>query len=486
MLGSAMNMINVGYKLRIVGAAVTAAVVLTACGGGGGGAKAPSALDPANMVPASSVVYVSAAIRPQGAIKSNLTEAIDSVAGKGSAGRLYAKFEKSAGKQWTELKSWIGQRAGLALTGLPTSFGSAQIVERDLVVILPTNDPAGARKFLKQNVHQAFESWRVVGHYAILGGTDAVNQAAATTAKSSLAGQSAFKSAMTQLGSNELLSIYAPLHRLYQDVLPLLKSGPSYSISTLSSAAKQAPPGSSIGFGVAALHNQFRIDFVSHGMPTTSPPPTSVATDVGSLPGSAWLAMTLGGSLAKGGTVSQLTSSLSKDLGKIQAVTGKVGAHVPTGPLGFIEKDLLPALGPAEFAVSGTSETTLQAGLVMAPDNSSAGARLAKAVKKLVSGLPITSTSAAGRVAVTFGYSNLQQLLDPSSKLSGNPTFKHALAQLPAGAKADIYLNFAPITALASLDQSAATPAAMKVLHRLDYLIAGSTHSHFRLVLTTY
>jgi hypothetical protein len=87
---------------------------------------------------------------------------------------------------------------------------------------------------------------------------------------------------------------------------------------------------------------------------------------------------------------------------------------------------------------------------------------------------------------VTFGFSNLQQLLSPSTKLSANPTFKRALAQLPSGAKADVYLNFAPITALASLDQSAATPSAMKVLHRLDYLIAGGTHSHFRLVLATF
>jgi hypothetical protein len=483
MLRHAMSM---GRVLKTATAAAVISAALAACGGAGGSAKAPSSLDPANMVPASAVVYASAVIRPQGSIKSDLSQAIDSVAGKGSASRLYAKFEKSAGKQWTELKSWVGQRAGLALTGIPSSFGSAQVVEKYLVVVLPTNDPSAARKFLAKNIHQASESWKVVGHYAIFGGPNAVDAAAATTAKTSLAAQPAFKSDMLQLGSSELFSLYAPLHQLYEDVLPLLKSNPDYSASTLSSAAKQAPPGSSIGFGMAALHNQFRVDLVSHGRPTTNTSPTAVATDVSSLPGSAWLAMTLGGALAKGGTVSELTSSLSKGIGEIQALGGKVGGHLPSGPLSFVVQDLLPALGPAELSVSGTPELTLQAGLVMAPDNRGAGARLAKAVKKLVSGLPILSSSAGGRVAVTFGYSKLQQLLDPSSKLGDNPTFKHALAQLPAGAKADIYLDFEPIASLASLDQGSVPASAMKVLHRLDYLIAGGTHSHFRLVLTTY
>jgi hypothetical protein len=481
-----MNTINVGHKLRVFGAALTAVVALTACGGGGGGAKAPSALDPANMVPASSVAYVSAVIRPQGGLKSSLTEAIDSIAGRGTARRLAGKIEKSLGQyRWSQLKPWLGQTAGLAITNFPASFTSSNF-EHYVVVVVPTNDPEAARTWLKKNQKSLGAAWKVVGHYVLIGGANAIGQAQATTPSASLAASPGFKSDMAQLGSGELFSFYTPLHQLYEGLLPLLRNT-AYPNSALTKVAKEAPPGSSVAFGMAALHNQFRIDVVEHGTATpTSTPTTSVATDVSSLPSSAWLAITLGGALARGGTVSKLSSSLSSQISKLQALSGKVGTRLPSGPLGFIEKDLLPALGPAEFAVSGTSETTLQAGLVMAPDNRSAGARLAKAVKKLVSGLPITSTSAAGRVAVTFGYSKLAQLLDPSSKLRANPTFKHALAQLPAGAKADIYLNFAPITALASLDQSAATPAAMKVLHRLDYLIAGGTHSHFRLVLTTY
>jgi hypothetical protein len=470
----------------MLGAAVATSAALAACGGGGGGAKVPSALDPANMVPATSVAYASVAIRPQGSIKTNLSEAIDSIAGKGSASRLYAKFKKSAGKQWSELEAWAGQRAGVALTAVPSKLTDSNPLTDDAVFVIPTNDPSAAKKFLAKNIRQSSETWKVVGHYAIFGGKAAVAEALATTPKTSLAADAGFKSDVAELGGDELFTAYAPLHQLYQELLPLLKSIPSYSASTLSGAAKQAPPGSSVAFGMAALHNQFRIDVIKHGTPTTNTPTSSVASDVSSLPGSAWLAITLGGALAKGSTVSELTSNLSKEFGAIQALNGKLGSHVPSGPLGFVEQDLLPALGPAELSISGTSITALHAGLVMAPDNKDAGARLAEAVKHLVSGLPISSSSTGGRVAVTFGISNLQQLLNPSSKLGSDPSFKHALAQLPAGAKADVYLDFAPITDLASLDQGAVPGSVTKVLHRLDYLIAGGTHSHFRLVLTTY
>ena len=477
-----------GQTFRTVGAALAVSAALAACGGSGGGStKTPSALDPANMVPASSVAYAEVAIRPQGTMRSDLVEAINSIAGKGSAQKLSASLEKSLGRKWKQLRPWAGQQMGIALTSLPASFsGGSQALESGLLVVLPTSDPSAARRYLAKNVKSSGEAWKVVGHYAIVGGANAIGQAQATTAKTSLAADANFKAVMSQLGNGELFTAYAPLHQLYQELLPLLQSSPTYSASTLSAAAKQAPPGSSVAFGMVALHNQFRMDIVSNGLPATNTPASAVPSDVSSLPASSWLALTLGGALAKGSTVSELTSNLSKELAAIQSLSGKVGGHVPGGPLQFVVKDLLPALGPAELSVSGTSKSTLQAGVVMAPDNVSAGARLAKAVKQLVNGLPISASTTGGRVAVTFGISNLAQLLNPSSKLSANPTFKRALAQLPAGAKADIYLNFEPIAVLASLDQGAVSSSGMKVLHRLDYLIAGGTHSHFRLVLTTY
>lgn len=476
-----------GRKFMAVGAAAAVSATLAACGGGSGsGAKLPSALDPANMVPATAVAYADVVIKPHGGVRSDLIEAVNSIAGSGTAQKLDAKLDKSLGRKWSQFQIWAGQRVGVALTAIPGQLTAGHALTNDVVLVIPTNNPSAARTFLRKNIRQPFESWKLVGHYAIFGGTNAVDAAAATAAKSSLLTDPGFKSDMGQLGNGELFRAYLPLHELYEQLLPLLSKLPQYSgTSALSQGARQAPPGSSVALGMSALHNQFRMDVVEHGVPHTNTPVSGVASDVSALPASSWLAITLGGALTKAGTVGKLAANVSKSISTLQATQGVTG-RIPSGPLQFIVKDLLPALGPAELSVSGSSATTLQAGLVMAPVNKSAGARLARAVKHLVNGLPIAASTSGGRVAVTFGFNSLQQLLNPSSKLAGNPNFKHALAQLPSGAKADIYLNFAGVATLAALDPSASSASTMRVLHRLNYLIAGGTHSHFRLVLATY
>ncbi len=64
-----------------VAAVVLSAMTLAACGGSGG--TGPSALDPANKVPDNALVYMSLAVRPQGALGTNLTQTIDDLAGEG-------------------------------------------------------------------------------------------------------------------------------------------------------------------------------------------------------------------------------------------------------------------------------------------------------------------------------------------------------------------------------------------------------------------
>jgi hypothetical protein len=280
---------------------------------------------------------------------------------------------------------------------------------------------------------------------------------------------------------------YAPLHQLLTAVEPLLKQANSkLTPAQLANAEKQAPAGSSVALGASALHNQFRLDLVSHGTRSSGASSTS-NPNVSSLPAGSWLALSLGGTLAQSSAVSKLAKTLPQALTRIEALSGKAAA-IPSGPLKFVEQDLLPALGPMSLSVVGTSEATLQAGLVISPLNKSAGARLASGIKQLIKGLPISASTSAGRVAVTFGYSNLQQLLKPSSTLGQSVGFKKALTQLPTGSKASIYVDFAPVAALASLIDgggSRSSASALRVVHRLGYLIAGGTHDHFRLVLET-
>lgn len=476
---------NKARILKTSGAALAACVALAACGGGSrSGDPQLSMLDPAAMAPSSSLVYLSAAIRPQGSMRANLSEAIDSVAGNGTAAQLGAKIDQSLGKRGASFKRWVGERIGLAVLGLPATVTGTSFSDSNVVAIAPTSDPAAAKKWLTANIPAASgETWKVVGDYALVGSSAAVAQAAATTSKTSLAATAAYKAASTQLGGDELFTAYAPLHQLLSALTPLLKSNPQFSASSLTEVQKQAPPGSSAAFGLAALHNQFRLDLVSQGVPKTSTASGAVPAEVGSLPGDSWLALSLGGGLTQS-TVGKLAASLPQTIARMQAATGATA--MPSAPLRFIEQDLLPALGPIAISVSGTSRSTIKAGLVMSPLNSSAGPRLATAIKQLAQGLPISASSTGGHVAVTYGYSTIAELLNPVSRLLDNGTFKSAAAQLPAGAKPDLYVDFGPIATLASLSGSHTSASAMSVLHRLDYLVAGGTRSHFRLVLATH
>lgn len=473
---------STGRALRTFVAAAATGALLAACGGGGSVAKPPSALDPAARAPASAVAYVSVAIRPQRSLGSDLTQAIDAVAGRGSARRLGAKLDRSLGRSYGQFKRWVGQHVGIAFTAWPANVADTTALENDIVVIAPTGDPAAARAYLTKHAHSAGETWKVVGDYAFVGGQSAVAEALATTGRASLAAAAGFRADMAQLGGDELVSMYLPLHRLIAGLAPLVRASNPRAAAELSRALRTVPAGATAVYGATAVHNGFRMDLVTHGMPRQASTPAAVPADVGALPGDSWLALTLSANLTRHGAISSLSRTLPQALAAIGAAGGST-AGVPGAPLRFLERDVLPALGPLALTVAGNSQRTIRAGVVMSPVNRSAGARLAAAIKQQVRGLPIAASDVGGHVVVTFGYNSLQELLSPSSRLADNPTFKRALAQLPSGARADLFLDFGPLAALASLAPSTSGGSTMRVLHRLDYLIAGGTAGHYRLVL---
>lgn len=148
--------------------------------------------------------------------------------------------------------------------------------------MLPTNNVSAARKLLRESQPASWETDKIVGHYLIAGGKNAIAAVDAMTAKTSLAADPGFKADAAQLGSGQLLSAYLPLHQLYESALPLLQKLPQYSrrSAALSAGAGQAPRGSSVAVGMSALRNQFRMDVIEHGIPQTKArrpvsPPTS-------------------------------------------------------------------------------------------------------------------------------------------------------------------------------------------------------------------
>ena len=173
--------------------------------------RRPSALDPASMAPASSIIYISASIRPQGTLAQNLGKVIDDVAGPSAASELVSKVTSGSGsaqQTWKQVKPWLGQQVGAALIGLPP-----RAADRASAAQLRTADPANQRPERRQVLPLVEKlgnsttavTYKIVGDYALVGRafcrTDGERRDRARTA---LAGSLAYRKLHESGGSGRL------------------------------------------------------------------------------------------------------------------------------------------------------------------------------------------------------------------------------------------------------------------------------------------
>ncbi|HEY5053375.1 MAG TPA: DUF3352 domain-containing protein, partial [Solirubrobacterales bacterium] len=107
-------------RLVLLLAALAAFNALSGCGGGG----SSSTPEPATIAPASSSVFVEAAVRPQGSVKSNIESLAQNVAGIDDLGtKIVGELEKSAKEDGEpfdyakEVEPWLGEEGAVFLTG---------------------------------------------------------------------------------------------------------------------------------------------------------------------------------------------------------------------------------------------------------------------------------------------------------------------------------------------------------------------------------
>jgi hypothetical protein len=239
------------------------------------------------------------------------------------------------------------------------------------------------------------------------------------------------------------------------------------------------------GFSFTAAANALSIDVRS-----TATHPASAA-DASGLSGQSWLAIA---SMFHPAGITSLLAALAHDPG-FAAVLSRFKSQVG---LDLIH-DVLPALGPFELSIQGTSPLSLGLGLVLNPSDPAAAGRVLAAIRRRVAqstslvvhgdnrhftitkpGLPIPRIVVAQtrrKVLVTVD-ETFQQLLAPSTHLASNPRFTSALAQLPAGSKASVFIDFDALSQLLgsvhSLIPSSADQKILGVVQRLNYLVLGS------------
>jgi hypothetical protein len=125
-------------------AAIAAAIVIAGCGSSGS-----TNTDPASIAPADTPVFIEAAIRPEGSLKSSIDSLAQNVAGIDNVGSLVvSELEKAASAEGEsfdyakEVEPWLGEKAGLFLVGYDgDNFSSYGIV-------LSTGDTSATQDFI--------------------------------------------------------------------------------------------------------------------------------------------------------------------------------------------------------------------------------------------------------------------------------------------------------------------------------------------------
>ena len=460
------------------------AIAVAGCGGGGTKPVATSALDPASVVPANSVLYVSASVRPKGTLQQDLIRVIDQIGGPNTVAELNSELGKHAssgfGKRWNQVKPWLGQRIGAAVIGLPPGQFSEQAVLDYAVLILPTTDPSATRTYIASHLKKsAALIYKVVGNYALIGGPYAVQMAAATAAKASLADSSAYSSLLTRVGHGAFATFYArpyPILKLEAKLFSAEATPPAALAEIKSGLSKTSPNAASL-LTLDVTSNTLRLESTSVGAKAQA---GSTAISVGHLPAASWLAVALGGGLSSSSTLKSIESSIGE-------VSKEEGSALGTKNAGlqFVTNDVLPALGPMSLSIAGQTKATVKVGFALTPGSQSAGDKLLSAVQRMLGkrAAQVKLGHDGNQLVATYGYKSFGELLAPQATLSSNPAFRQALGQLPAGSSAELFVNFGPIAALAALDHSSKDARAVKAVSHLSYLIAGSDKGTFELVL---
>jgi hypothetical protein len=255
----------------------------------------------------------------------------------------------------------------------------------------------------------------------------------------------------------------------------------------------------SLTFSLTVSADTFTADLRSSGAPTSTN--TRSTADVSGLPGDSWIAISTGTSFAKQfatGFNAGFLQGFSR-AARASGVNPSLALQLFRQRTGIdLTRDLLPALGPFQFAVEGNSLSTLEAALALYPADPGAGARLIAELRSLAARssalrviggsqsfrfgpaslpFPIVGVSDLGRkIVARFALGNPHPA---SSKLSANPTFNRAHAQLPAGSSVPAFIDFGPLAALLSqtpqFKSGGRDHQALKVLGRLDYLVVGTS-----------
>jgi hypothetical protein len=489
----ASSLLHRPRRFALLAASCAVAVVpIAGCGSSSSSNSSASAsgTDPAALLPASAPVYVEAQVRPTGDLAANTK----TVAGKilrtsdpgGKIVGLIDDAAKDKGASYEkDVKPWLGQRAGIAITGLHGTSGD----DIDLVGAIASTDDDAAKAFLKRYAKGATRTYRdveyqyksdddiaaaVVDHAVLVGTERAFKSALDARSGASLESAGAFKKARAAVGTDGLGFAYVDPSRIFD--LALGAANGSGSLKGSDARSLQSFKGLLTGSGLQSVaasldvaSNALKVDAAAIGLKAgakgSGAGSGDAAAAAASAPAGAWLSVGLGD---VGGT---FKSSLST-LGSAGATGGIDPATLLSqlkDQLGIdVEKDLLSWMGNADLFVQGTSMSDLGAALVVTSKDPAASKAAIPKLKRLLSGLDVKTSALSGpgtsdatgfsidvggpiaggikvaskddKFVIAYGSSALKDALDGGDTLGDSDPFKTA-AGLLDGAKPSLFLD---------------------------------------------
>jgi hypothetical protein len=460
-----------GWRRVANGSAVLAcAALLAALAGCGSSASPGTNADPASVVTASAPLYVSAVVRPDGALKKSATVAARTLTHQANVYSHLVGILQPPGSPPLDyshdIAPWLGTRAGIFLTSLGSSeksetsqlqqlltqvlqggsssteefpFGTEVGAGAQGAIVLDTSDVAKARSFLDTESHHtgahastyrgvAYQAtpggvaFGIVDRFAVIGSVTGLHSVIDTSLGGpSLAHASGYNRLLAKAPSSTLAHVFANLGSSSGT------GGPSGLLALLAGSRETnislVPSSTSLSLDIDTLTS----DTPSGGLLSSS---SQGARALGELPGESWLAVGLGNvGSTLGEDIDALQGLLSLDSQSTGSSSeGQTGLSV-NGLLGGIlaplralgsnsaetKRDFASWMGSAGLFASGAGLLELKGGIVIeSKDPARSRAAVAKLAAKLrQSGGSVQSTSIPGtEAAVAAHLTGLPVVLD--------------------------------------------------------------------------
>jgi hypothetical protein len=478
------------------------AVPIAGCGSDSNSSSSggTSGTDPAALLPASAPVYVEAQVRPTGELAANAK----TVAGKilrtsDPGGKIVALIDDAAKDEGASYKKdvepWLGQRAGIAITGVHGAGGD----DVDVVGAIASKDDDAAKAFLQRYAKGTTRTYRdveysyksdddlataVVDHAVLVGTERAFKTALDARSGASLESAGAFKKARATVGTDGLGFAYADPSRFFDLVLGAASGSGSLKGDDAQSlqAFKGILTGSGLQSVAASLDvtgNALRVDGAAIGLKKDASKSADSAVGdsaaaAADVPAGAWLSIGLGG-------VGKMFNQGLSTLGSAGATGGVDPATLLSqlkSQLGIdVQKDLLSWMGSSALYVKGTTMSDLGGALVVTSKDPAASKAAIPKLKRLLSGFDVKvaplsgpgtggatgfSVDVGGPIAggiqvatkddkfvIAYGSSALKDALDGGDALGDSDPFKTA-AGLLEGTKPSLFLDTPQVVKLLS------------------------------------